>query len=53
MLTGVVAVLAFTRRPFRRDLAILAVLLPLFSVQTAAERFAGAYHRALSAPRNS
>jgi cytochrome c oxidase assembly protein subunit 15 len=27
--TGVTAVLAFTRRPFRRDLAILAVLLPL------------------------
>jgi cytochrome c oxidase assembly protein subunit 15 len=29
VLTGVVAVLAFTRRPFRRDLAWLAVLLPL------------------------
>src|ERR1022692_4927401 len=26
VLTGAVAVLAFTRRPFRRDLAILAVL---------------------------
>jgi cytochrome c oxidase assembly protein subunit 15 len=29
LLTVVVAVLAFTRRPFRRDLAWLAVLLPL------------------------
>ena len=29
ILTGVAAVLAFTRRPFRRDLAVLAVLLPL------------------------
>ena len=29
VLTGVPAVLAFTRRPFRRDLAWLAVLLPL------------------------
>ena len=29
LLTGVVAVLAFTRRPFRRDLAVLAVAMPL------------------------
>src|SRR5579875_3175643 len=29
VITVVVAVLAFTRRPFRRDLAVLAVLLPL------------------------
>jgi cytochrome c oxidase assembly protein subunit 15 len=29
VITVVAAVLAFTRRPFRRDLAILAVLLPL------------------------
>jgi cytochrome c oxidase assembly protein subunit 15 len=29
VLTGVVAVLSFTRRPYRRDLAILAVTLPL------------------------
>ena len=29
VITGVVAVLAFTRRPFRRDLAWLAVALPL------------------------
>ncbi len=29
VVTGVAAVLAFTRRPFRRDLAWLAVLLPL------------------------
>ena len=29
VLTVVAAVLAFTRRPFRRDLAVLAVLLPL------------------------
>jgi cytochrome c oxidase assembly protein subunit 15 len=29
ILTGVAAVLAFTRRPFRRDLAKLALLLPL------------------------
>ncbi len=29
ILTVVVAVLAFTRRPFRRDLAVLAVLLPI------------------------
>ena len=29
VITVVAAVLAFTRRPFRRDLAVLAVLLPL------------------------
>jgi cytochrome c oxidase assembly protein subunit 15 len=29
VLTAVVVVLAFTRRPFRRDLAILALMLPL------------------------
>jgi cytochrome c oxidase assembly protein subunit 15 len=29
VLTGVVAVLAFTRRPYRRDLALLALCLPL------------------------
>ena len=29
VLTVVAAVLAFTRRPFRRDLAVLAVILPL------------------------
>ena len=29
VLTAAAVVLAFTRRPFRRDLAILAVLLPL------------------------
>ena len=29
VITVVAAVLAFTRRPFRRDLAILALLLPL------------------------
>jgi cytochrome c oxidase assembly protein subunit 15 len=29
VLTAIAAVLAFTRRPFRRDLAILALLLPL------------------------
>jgi cytochrome c oxidase assembly protein subunit 15 len=29
VLTAVAAVLAFTRRPFRRDLAILAVILPI------------------------
>ena len=29
LMTAVAAVLAFTRRPFRRDLAVLAVLLPL------------------------
>jgi cytochrome c oxidase assembly protein subunit 15 len=29
VITVVVAVLAFTRRPFRRDLAVLALLLPL------------------------
>ncbi len=29
VLTVVAAVLAFTRRPFRRDLAVLAILLPL------------------------
>ncbi len=29
VITVIVAVLAFTRRPFRRDLAILALLLPL------------------------
>jgi cytochrome c oxidase assembly protein subunit 15 len=28
-ITGVVTILAFTRRPFRRDLAVLATLLPL------------------------
>ena len=36
IVTGVVAVLAFRRRPFRRDLAVLAVLLPLGVVAQAA-----------------
>src|SRR6201991_4824415 len=29
VITVIAAILAFTRRPFRRDLAVLAVLLPL------------------------